>query len=273
MTKKVGEIEMKIGFIGGGNMAGAIIGGIIDKKVYTPQQVMASGKDAVSLENLHNKYGIEITEDNAWVMANSDVVFLSVKPQILPMVIAEIAPLVRENQLFISIAAGKTIEWIENEFGKEIKLIRVMPNTPALVGEGCTGICSNKKVSQEELALAKTIFDSCGTSYLVPEHLMDVVCAAAGSAPAYVFMFMEAMADAAVMGGMPRDLAYKMVAQTVLGSGKLMLETGKHPGELKDMVCSPGGTTICGVKVLEEQGFRGAIMDALDSCVQKSKKI
>ena len=210
------------------------------------------------MDNLHNKYGIEITEDNTWVMENADVVFLSVKPQILPMVIAEIAPLVKENQLFISIAAGKTIEWIENEFGKPIKLIRVMPNTPALVGEGCTGICSNKKVSQEELALAKTIFDSCGTSYLVPEHLMDVVCAAA---------------DAAVMGGMPRDLAYKMVAQTVLGSGKLMLETGKHPGELKDMVCSPAGTTICGVKVLEEQGFRGAIMDALDSCIQKSKKI
>ena len=264
---------MRIGFIGGGNMASAIIGGMIEKKVYGADQVMASGKDAVSLENLHNKYGIEITEDNAWVMENSDVVFLSVKPQVLPYVIKEIAPMVRENQLFISIAAGKTIEWIEKEFGKEIKLVRVMPNTPALVGEGCTGICSNKNVSDAELEVAKTIFDSCGTSYLVEEHLMDVVCAVAGSAPAYVFLFMEAMADAAVMGGMPRELAYKMVAQTVMGSGKLMLETGKHPGILKDMVCSPAGTTISGVKVLEEQGFRGAIMDALDSCIQKSKKI
>lgn len=264
---------MKIGFIGGGNMASAIIGGMIEKKVYGADQVMASGKDTASLENLNKKYGIEVTEDNAKVMENSDVVFLSVKPQVLPYVIEEIAPMVKENQLFISIAAGKTIEWIENEFGKEIKLVRVMPNTPALVGEGCTGICANKRVSDAELALAKTIFDSCGTSYLVPEHLMDVVGAASGSGPAFVFMFMEAMADAAVMGGMPRDLAYKMVAQTVLGSGKLMLETEKHPGILKDMVCSPAGTTICGVKVLEEQGFRGAIMDALDSCVQKSKKI
>ena len=264
---------MKIGFIGGGNMAGAIIGGMIEKKVYGAEQVMASGKDADSLEKLNQKYGIEVTEDNKVIMDNSDVVFLSVKPQVLPYVIEEIAPMVKENQLFISIAAGKTIAWIENEFGKEIKLIRVMPNTPALVGEGCTGICANKKVSNEELELAKTIFDSCGTSYLVPEHLMDVVGAASGSGPAFVFMFMEAMADAAVMGGMPRDLAYKMVAQTVLGSGKLMLETGIHPGILKDMVCSPGGTTICGVKMLEEAGMRGAIIDALDSCVQKSKKI
>ena len=264
---------MKIGFIGAGNMASAIIGGMIEKKIYASEQVAASGLDAQSLDNLHKKYGIGITDNNKIIMETSDVVFLSVKPQVLPMVIGEIAPLVKENQLFVSIAAGKTIEWIEQEFGKEIKLVRVMPNTPALVGEGCAGFCANDKVGEEELKLVKDIFDSCGTSYQVPEHLMDVVGAVAGSAPAFVFMFMEAMADAAVAGGMPRDMAYKMASQTVLGSGKLMLETGKHPGILKDMVCSPGGTTICGVKVLEEQGMRGAIMDALDSCIQKSKKI
>ena len=264
---------MKIGFIGGGNMASAIIGGMIEKEVYAPTQVAASGKDAVSLENLHNKYGIGITDNNKEIMDTSDVVFLSVKPQVLPEVIAEIAPMVKENQLFVSIAAGKTIEWIENEFKKEIKLVRVMPNTPALVGEGCTGFCANANVNKEEMELVKTIFDSCGTSYQVPEHLMDVVGAVAGSAPAFIFMVMEAMADAAVLGGMPRDLAYKMASQTVLGSGKLLLETEKHPGILKDMVCSPGGTTICGVKVLEEQGMRAAIMGAIDSCIQKSKKI
>ena len=254
-------------------MAGAIIGGMVEKGIYAPQQIMASGKDTVSLENLHNKYGIGITEDNAEIMETSDVVFLSVKPQVLPHVIAEITPMVKENQLFVSIAAGKTIGWIEQEFGKEIKLVRVMPNTPALVGEGCAGFCANANVSEKEVELVKAIFDSCGTSYQVPEHLMDVVGAVAGSAPAFIFMVMEAMADAAVLGGMPRELAYKMASQTVLGSGKLMLETGKHPGILKDMVCSPGGTTICGVKVLEEAGMRGAIMGALDSCVQKSKKI
>lgn len=264
---------MKIGFIGGGNMAGAIIGGMIEKKAYDASQVMASGKDVVSLDNLHKKYGVETTQDNAWIMDNADVVFLSVKPQILPGVIEEIAPMVRENQLFVSIAAGKTIGWIEEQFGREISLVRVMPNTPALVGEGCSGFCANSNVSLEEVDIVKQILDCCGTAYQVPEHLMDVVGAASGSGPAFVFMFMEAMADAAVAGGMPRDLAYKMVAQTVLGSGKLMLETGKHPGILKDMVCSPGGTTICGVKVLEEEGMRGAIMDAIDSCIQKSKKL
>ena len=264
---------MKIGFIGAGNMAGAIIGGMIEKKIYKSEEITASGKDANSLNHLHRKYGIQVTEDNEVVMATSDVVFLSVKPQILPAVIAQIAPLAKENQLFVSIAAGKTIDWIEQEFGKEIKLVRVMPNTPALVGEGCAGICANGKAGQEELDLVKTIFDSCGTSYQVPEHLMDVVGAVAGSAPAFVFMFMEAMADAAVAGGMPRDLAYKMASQTVLGSGKLLLETGEHPGKLKDMVCSPAGTTICGVKVLEECGMRAAVMGALDSCIQRSKKL
>lgn len=264
---------MKIGFIGGGNMAGAIIGGMVEKKIYASEQILASGKDAVSLENLHKKYGIQITDDNKIIMEQCDVVFLSVKPQVLPSVIAEISPMVKENQLFVSIAAGKTIGWIEQEFAKEIRLVRVMPNTPALVGEGCAGLCANANATEKDMELVQAVFDSCGTSYQVPEHLIDVVGAVAGSAPAFVFMFMEAMADAAVAGGMPRDMAYKMASQTVLGSGKLMLETGKHPGNLKDMVCSPGGTTICGVKVLEEQGMRSAIMNAIDSCIQKSQKI
>lgn len=264
---------MKIGFIGAGNMAKAIIGGMIKKNIYEPEQIVASRRNAKALESLQKEYGISVTTDNKEVMETADVVFLAVKPQMFPGVIREIYPLVKEEQLFVSIAAGKTMEWIENEFGKAIKLVRAMPNTPAQVGEGCTGFCANSKVSDEELELVKAIFDSCGTSYQVTEPLIDVVGAVAGSAPAFVFMFMEAMADAAVAGGMPRDLAYKMASQTVLGSGKLMLETGKHPGTLKDMVCSPGGTTICGVKVLEEQGMRGAIMDALDSCIQKSRKI
>ena len=199
---------------------------------------------------------------------SSDVVFLSVKPQVLPEVIAQIAPMMRENQLFVSIAAGKTIGWIEEQFGKEMKLVRVMPNTPALVGEGCSGFCANKSVTEDELQMVKEILDCCGTSYLVPEHLMDVVGAASGSGPAFVFMFMEAMADAAVAGGMPRDLAYKMVAQTVLGSGKLMLETGKHPGILKDNVCSPGGVTIKGVAALEEGKMRSSFINAIKATMK-----
>ena len=267
------EIGMKIGFIGAGNMAKAIIGGMVKKGVYEPGQIVASRRNERALVQLKEEYGIEVTTDNKTVMEEADVVFLAVKPQMFPGVIAEIKELVRENQLFVSIAAGKTLEWIGNEFGKNIKLIRSMPNTPAMVGEGCTGFCGNEFVTEEELHMIKEIFDSCGTSYQVTENLMDVVGAVAGSAPAYVFMFMEAMADAAVAGGMPREMAYKMAAQTVLGSGKLMLETGKHPGNLKDMVCSPAGTTIGGVKVLEEQGMRGAIMNALDNCIQRSRKL
>ena len=264
---------MKIGFIGAGNMAKAIIGGMVKNRMYQPQEIIASRRNEEALRKLQEEYGILVTTDNKKVMEVADVVFLAVKPQMFPGVIAEIKDLVKEHQLFVSIAAGKTLEWIGKEFGKEIKLVRTMPNTPAMVGEGCTGFCGNAFVTEEELHMVKAVFDSCGTSYQVPEHLMDVVGAVAGSAPAYVFMFMEAMADAAVAGGMARDLAYKMAAQTVLGSGKLLLETGKHPGILKDMVCSPAGTTIGGVKVLEEKGMRGAIMDALDSCIQKSRKL
>lgn len=264
---------MKIGFIGAGNMAKAIIGGMVKNKIYQPKEIIASRRNEGALQQLKEEYGILVTTDNKKVMEEADVVFLAVKPQMFSGVIAEIKGLTKENQLFVSIAAGKTMEWIEKEFGKEMKLVRSMPNTPAMVGEGCTGFCGNKFVTEEELHMVKAIFDSCGTCYQVTENLMDVVGAVAGSAPAYVFMFMEAMADAAVAGGMTREMAYKMAAQTVLGSGKLMLETGKHPGALKDMVCSPAGTTISGVKVLEEQGMRGAIMSALDSCIQKSRKL
>lgn len=264
---------MKIGFIGAGNMAKAIIGGMIKNKIYQPGDIIASRRSEHALAQLKEEYDIEVTTDNKKVMEEAEVVFLAIKPQMFSGVISEIKDLAQEKQLFVSIAAGKTLEWIETEFGKEIKLIRSMPNTPAMVGEGCTGYCGNSFVTEEDFRLVKAIFDSCGTSYQVAENMMDVVGAVAGSAPAYVFMFMEAMADAGVAGGMPRDLAYKMAAQTVLGSGKLMLETGKHPGILKDMVCSPGGTTIGGVKVLEEQGMRGAIMNALDSCIQKSRRL
>ncbi len=267
------EKKRTIGFIGAGNMAKAILGGIIEKKVWDPKNIIASRRKKASLDLLEEEYGIRVTTKNTEVVEKADIIFLAVKPQMLQEVIGEIAPFVKKEQLLVSIAAGKTMEWIEGQFERRIKLIRSMPNTPAKVGEGCIGFCANENVDREEVELVKHIFDSCGTSYEVAEPLMDVVGAVAGSAPAFLFLFMEAMADAAVLGGMPRDMAYKMAAQTVVGSGKLMLETGEHPGKLKDMVCSPAGTTICGVKVLEEKGMRGAVMGALDSCIQKSKKI
>ncbi len=189
-------------------------------------------------------------------------------------VIAEIKSVVKEHTLIVSIAAGKTIGYLREAFGRpECKLIRCMPNTPALVLAGCTGVCADDNVTEEELTQVLTLLRSFGTASVVSERLMDVVVGVSGSSPAYVFMFIEAMADEAVAAGMPRGQAYEFAAQSVLGSAKMVLETGRHPGELKDMVCSPGGTTIQAVKVLEEKGMRAAVMDAMEACIEKSKKL
>jgi pyrroline-5-carboxylate reductase len=198
---------------------------------------------------------------------------LAVKPIFFPEVIAEIKDMVDENKLVISIAAGKSLEWIEKEFGKKLRLVRCMPNTPAMVGEGCTCICLKDGTSKADEELVMNIMNSFGKANVIPERLMDAFVGVAGSSPAYVFMFLEAMADGAVAAGMPRKLAYEFAAQSVLGSAKLMLNTGMHPGELKDMVCSPGGTTIEAVKVLEEKGFRASVIDAIDACVNKCRNV
>ena len=173
----------------------------------------------------------------------------------------------------ITIAPGKTLSWLEEQFGKRVKIVRTMPNTPALVGEGMTAACVNQYVTEEEKAYALKILNAFGKVELVPEHLIDAVVAVSGSAPAYVFMFIEAMADAAVAEGMPRAQAYEFAAQAVYGSAKMVLETGKHPGELKDMVCSPAGTTIEAVRVLEERGFRSAVMEAMRACANVSRRL
>lgn len=187
--------------------------------------------------------------------------------------IAEIKGEITEDKLVISIAAGKSMDWITKEFGRDVKLIRCMPNTPALVGEGCTAVCSNSFVKEEDEAFCLKLMGSFGKAILIPERLMDAAGAVGGSSPAFVFMFIEAMADGAVAAGMPRKQAYEFAAQSVLGSAKMVLETGMHPGDLKDMVCSPGGTTIEGVKELEEKGMRAAVMGAIEACVEKSKRL
>lgn len=264
---------MKIGFIGLGNMAKAIIGGMLQNEMLKPEDIIGSAKTQKTLEDVRTQFGIEVRESNLAVAKEAEVLVLAVKPQFLQEVIDEIKDTVKPETLLISIAAGKTLEWIGQAFGKEVKAVRCMPNTPALVGAGCTGVCVNSKVSQEEADYSIRLMESFGKANLVPERLMDAVGAVSGSSPAYVFMFIEAMADAAVAAGMPRTQAYEFAAQAVYGSAKLVLESGKHPGELKDMVCSPGGTTIEGVRVLEDKGMRGAVMDALLATVEKSKKL
>lgn len=265
---------MKIGFIGLGNMATAMIGGMLQKGIAAPEDILGSAKTETTAEKVRTKYNVHTTTDNTEVAAAADILFLAVKPIFFPEVIDEIRDKVRPETLIVSIAAGRTLQYLEEAFGRpELKLIRCMPNTPALVLEGCTGACAGENVAEAELEQVLALLRSFGIASVVSERLMDVVVGVSGSSPAYVFMFIEAMADEAVAAGMPRKQAYEFAAQSVLGSAKMVLETGKHPGELKDMVCSPGGTTIQAVKVLEEKGMRAAVMDAMDACIEKSKAL
>lgn len=263
---------MKLGFIGLGNMATAMIGGMLGKKMVEPENVIGSDASEAAMEKIRESHKITTVMTNKEVANSADVLFLAVKPIFVPEVIAEIKDVVKPETLIVSIAAGKTLVFLYESFGREdLKIIRCMPNTPALVLEGCTGVCAGKQVSDEELDQVVKLMEAFGKASVVPERLMDVVVGVSGSSPAYVFLFIEAMADEAVCAGMPRKQAYEFAAQAVLGSAKMVLETGLHPGELKDMVCSPGGTTIEAVKVLEEKGFRGAVMDAMEACIEKSK--
>ncbi|MEG1257021.1 pyrroline-5-carboxylate reductase [Clostridium sp.] len=264
-------MKMKLGFIGCGNMAKAMMGGIISSGILSADQVIASDAYAIGLEKTKSDLGINITSNNKEVAINSEIVVLAVKPQYYDDVIKEITDVVAENTIIVTIAPGQSLEKLQGQFGKAVKIVRTMPNTPALVGEGITGVCKNSLVTDEELRYVCKILSGFGKAEIVDENLMDTVVGVSGSSPAYVFMFIEAMADAAVMDGMPRDKAYKFAAQAVLGSAKMVLETGKHPGELKDMVCSPGGTTIEAVRVLEEKGFRSSVMEAMKACVKKAK--
>ncbi len=264
---------MKIGFIGLGNMASAIIGGMLKQKMVTPAEICGADKVQEAAYKCRETFDIVTMADNKEVAAASEILFLAVKPVFLPEVIAEIKDTVKEGTVIVSIVAGKTMDYIYNLFGRKVKLVRCMPNTPALVLEGCTAYTQGELVSDAEIVYVKKLLEAFGKAYEVPEHMMDAVVAVSGSSPAYVFMFIEAMADAAVLAGMPRKQAYEMAAQAVLGSAKMVLETGRHPAELKDMVCSPGGTTIEAVRVLEEMGFRASVMDAMDACVEKSRNL
>lgn len=261
---------MKLGFIGCGNMAGAIIGGILRNRVCNPEEIIGSALTEDGRKKAEQAYGIRVTTNNNQVVQEADIIFLSVKPQYYEDVMNKIKENICDDKIFVSIAPGKTLEWMESILGKTAKIVRTMPNTPALVGEGMTAVCSNSKVTAQELEEVKKIFTACGQVEVVSEKLMDVVVGVSGSSPAYVFMFIEAMADAAVAGGMPRAQAYRFAAQSVLGSAKMVLDTGKHPSELKDMVCSPGGTTIQAVRVLEEKGLRSAVFEAVDTCIKKA---
>ncbi len=262
--------EKIIGFIGGGNMASAIIGGILSSGRSDREHVLASAKSEATAKRLKETFGIRTSIRNTDVSKEADILFLAVKPNMFSVVIPQIRDSLKQDVLIVSIAAGQTISRIEAAFGRPVRVIRSMPNTPALVGASMSALCKNELVTEEELAEVRELFRSFGEAEVVPEKLMDAVVGVSGSSPAYVYMFIEAMADAAVADGMPRAQAYQFAAQSVLGAAKMVLETGKHPGELKDAVCSPQGTTIEAVAALEKAGFRSAVIGAQRACVQKS---
>lgn len=259
-----------IGFIGSGNMGQAMIGGILKAGMVAPERIVVCDTDKNKLEALKIKTGISIVFKASELAAQSDVIVLAVKPDIYPIVMKEIAGSMKKGAIVVTIAAGRSLAEVESILGADVKAVRTMPNTPALVNEGMTAICPNGNVTEEELAAVRDIFESFGKAEVIPEKLMDAVVGISGSSPAYVFMFIEALADAGVNGGLPRDKAYRFAAQAVMGSAKMVLETGKHPGELKDMVCSPGGTTIEAVSVLEAEGMRSSVIKAVAACIRKS---
>lgn len=267
-------MNKKIGFIGTGNMGSAMIGGLINKKTVSENQIFVSDRNGESLNKIQSKWaGIHCSEDNKVTVENSDFIILAVKPHIYEAVIKEISPVIDESKIIITIAAGVTMEQVEKTFGREIKLVRTMPNTPALVGAGVTAYCCNNSISAEEELPVLEILESFGIVEKIEEKYFHAVIAVSGSSPAYVFMFIEAMADAAVLLGLPRAQAYRMASQAVMGSAKMLQETGSHPGVLKDAVCSPGGTTIEAVKILEECGFRSAVIKAMEANAGKSKEM
>ena len=263
---------MKIGFIGGGNMAGAILDGVLRASLCTKGELVVCDKNPSALAKFS---GIQTAAENT-VALPSDYVILAVKPQVLPCVLQEIVDSGKDisKTVFVSIVAGASVDSIRKILGDRAKIVRVMPNTPATVLAGMTVVAEKEaQLTEEEFSGAIAIFDAIGKTEILPEQMLNSVIGISGSSPAYVFMMIEAMADAGVRDGLARDTAYRLAAQSILGSAKMVLESGMHPGVLKDMVCSPKGTTIEAVAELEKRGFRAALIEAIKKCNEKANNL
>ena len=259
------------GFIGMGNMGYAILKGLL--KEYMPAELLFSDGNAERMAAVTAETGVAHTDSNAACVSRSKYVILAVKPQQYEIVLKSIVNILTPDHILISIAPGITIGELKQKLGVDRRIVRAMPNTPALIGEGMTGACYDRDAfTAQEQEVIKGFFESFGKVQFVEEKLMDAVVCASGSSPAYVYLFIEALADGVVKQGMPRATAYEMIAQTLIGSARMVLETGEHPGRLKDQVCSPGGTTIAAVAALEEYGFRNALIKASDACDAACKK-
>jgi len=263
----------KLSIIGGGNMGEVIVSGIIAGNLVSAQSVTVSDIDTTRLTRFRDTYGVRTEEENPKAVASGDIIIFAVKPQTMGDVLQEISKSVTNSKLVISIAAGITTSFIEGFLKKGMRVIRVMPNTPALIGEGAAALAAGTNAGETDLTLAQQIFNAVGITVVVKEELMDAVTGLSGSGPAYTFLIIEALSDAGVKMGLTRDVALKLAAQTLAGAAKLCLKGDRHPAQLKDMVTSPAGTTIAGVKALENGCLRGTLMDAVEAATLRSKEL
>jgi pyrroline-5-carboxylate reductase len=262
-----------IAFLGAGNMAEALVKGLLRAGVAAPAEILCTDRRADRLAELARRYGVRTSPDNRAAAAEAGIVVLSVKPQVMNKLLAEIAPALDGSKLVVSIAAGVPLAAIERRVGHGVRLVRTMPNTPALVGAGATAISPGEHATDADLAQARALFDAVGRSVIVDEPLLDAVTGLSGSGPAYVFLVIEALSDAGVKMGLDRRTALDLAAQTVFGSAQLLIETGEHPGRLKDQVTSPGGTAIAGLHTLEAGGLRTTLMNAVEAATQRSHEL
>lgn len=266
-------MEKKIGFIGTGNMASAMIRGIVAGFEGIENRLFVSNRNIDKARKISENLGVQLCQSNIDLVKKADIIILGVKPHMYKVVLEEIKDTLTKDHIFVSIAAGISIDYIQSFFKEPMKIVRTMPNTPAFVGEGMTAITLNDQVDEKELQIVLRLFESIGKADVIDEDLMDMIPAVSGSSPAYVYVFIEALADGAVLQGMDRQKAYKYAAQAVLGAAKMVLESGKHPGELKDQVCSPAGTTIEAIYSLEQNSFRGTVIEAMEACTERTREM
>jgi pyrroline-5-carboxylate reductase len=263
----------KISFIGGGKMGSALIKGILSRNLIAPDKVTVSDVVMEQIEGLRTTFGILATKDNKKAVRAADIIILAVKPQIMAEVLEEISGSIDKGKLIISIAAGISTGFIEEYLKKGARVMRVMPNTPALIGEGAAAIARGSCATDKDFSFTRHIFEAVGIVVAVKEDLMDAVTGLSGSGPAYGFVIIDALADAGVNMGLARDIALKLSAQTLLGAAKLCLKGDKHPAELRDMVTSPGGTTIAGLQAIEEGKLRATMMAAVQAATLRAKEL
>ncbi len=266
-------IDGRLGFIGGGNMAGALIKGLLHSAAVTADRIVVSDVSPERLEHLAKTHGVRTTTDNHALVRDCDVIVIAVKPQAIDKVLAQIASDIEARHLVVSVAAGVPVVAIEGKLPKGTRLVRTMPNTAAIVLAGATAIAAGTHATDRDIATARTIFEAVGRVVVLDESLLDAVTGLSGSGPAYVMLIIEALADGGVKVGLHRDTALLLAAQTVFGSAKLLLETGEHPGRLKDQVTSPGGTAIAGLHTLEAGGLRRTLIDAVEVATKRAGEL